>query len=50
MTTVGTDVTGVSVAANLALIGDELIRFASAPADRFRLFQFGGLLRWVAAT
>ncbi|HEY0316383.1 MAG TPA: phage tail protein [Sphingomonas sp.] len=45
MALAGSDATGVSASANLALVGDELIQFASAEQIGPRLFRLSGLLR-----
>ena len=45
MALAGSDATGLSATANLALIGDELIQFATAEQIAPRLFRLGGLLR-----
>lgn len=45
MALAGSDATGTSATANLALLGDELIQFASAAQIGPRLFRLGGLLR-----
>ncbi|MBA2932991.1 hypothetical protein HZF05_02665 [Sphingomonas sp. CGMCC 1.13654] len=41
----GSDAIGTSATANLALLGDELIQFATAEQIGPRLFRLGGLLR-----
>ena len=45
MALAGSDATGASATANLALLGDELIQFARAEQIGPRLFRLGGLLR-----
>jgi hypothetical protein len=45
MTLAGSDATGVSATANLALIGDELVQFATAEQTGPARFRLGGLLR-----
>jgi hypothetical protein len=45
MALAGSDATGLSATANLALIGDELIQFATAEQIAPKLFRLGGLLR-----
>lgn len=45
MALVGSDAVGASASANLALIGDELVQFASAQQIGPRLFRLSGLLR-----
>ncbi|PXA83638.1 hypothetical protein DMC47_42730 [Nostoc sp. 3335mG] len=45
MALAGSDATGLSATTNLALLGDELIQFASAEQIGPGLFQLGGLLR-----
>jgi hypothetical protein len=45
MTLAGSDAVGVSATANLALLGDELIQFASARQIGPRSFRLSGLLR-----
>jgi hypothetical protein len=41
----GSDTTGIAASANLALLGDEVIQFATATQIGPRLFRLGGLLR-----
>ena len=45
MALAGSDTTGISASANLALLGDEVIQFATATQIGPRLFRLGGLLR-----
>jgi hypothetical protein len=45
MALAGSDTTGTSATANLALLGDELIQFAGAQQIGARLFRLSGLLR-----
>jgi hypothetical protein len=45
MALAGSDATGISARANLALLGDELIQFATAVRIGPRLFRLGGVLR-----
>lgn len=45
MALAGSDATGLSATANLALIGDELIQFATAEQIAPKQFRLGGLLR-----
>ena len=45
MALAGSDATGLSATANLALLGDELIQFAAADQIGPRLFRLSGLLR-----